>query len=107
MLFREAVLLKQSQSLEEAEAELRRQLVSETSHHIVQVRRPHQAPLALQKLSRPHDACGKFTFDGDTGTGRLHPVHSVSCPCTDLHARLLDCLPTQPHSAPARPVHSR
>ena len=43
MLCREAVLLRQSKSLEEAEAELRRQLTSETSHHIVQVRKPDES----------------------------------------------------------------
>ncbi len=53
MLCREAVLLKQSKSLEEAEAELRRQLTSETSHHIVQVRKPDQAPRAGEEAVSP------------------------------------------------------
>ena len=52
------MLLKQSKSLEEAEAELRRQLTSETSHHIVQVRKPDEATPAMPNLFSLHDAFG-------------------------------------------------
>ena len=92
------MLLKQSKSLEEAEAELRRQLTSETSHHIVQVRKPAQAPRYMQKPCCMHDAFCMFTYHGNSGTqstachvpkGICTHGGWIACPCNRI--QLLPC----------------